>query len=98
MGMCTRPALKDVLLDPPRSGTKRQAALAMITAVASERMFVLQMVQLLTEGEFQAITPTMQKLQALCARPGSAILAETLTGHSQTLGSSPLRRNAGGWG
>ena len=35
VGMCTRSALKDVLLDPPRSGTKRQAALAMITAVAS---------------------------------------------------------------
>ena len=68
VGMCTPSTLKDVLLDPPRSGTKRQAALAMITAAASERMLVLQMVQLLTEGEFQAITPTMQKLQALCRR------------------------------
>ena len=38
----------------------------MITGVASERTFVLQVVQLLTEGEFQAITPTMPKLQALC--------------------------------
>ncbi len=66
MGVGAPSALKDLLLDPPRSGTKRQAALAMITAVASERAFVLQMVQLLTEGEFQTITPTMQQLQALC--------------------------------
>ena len=39
VGMCSEKNLKDVLLDPPRTGKKQQAALAIITGVLAEKKF-----------------------------------------------------------
>ena len=63
--MCTDANLKDVLLDPPRSGKKRQAALALITGITSDHVFVLQMVQLVSEDEFPSAVDLIKKLQLL---------------------------------
>ena len=68
IGMCVQSKLKDVLLDPPRSGKKRQAALVIITAVTGKREFMMEMVRLITEDELPAMATTMRKLQHLSAR------------------------------
>ena len=70
VGMCSEKTLKEVLLDPPRSGKKRLAALAIIGGVASDKTFFLQNVHLLSESELLPVAKTMKKLIYLnsCAK------------------------------
>ena len=62
VGMCSRTTLKDVLLDPPRTGKKQQAALAIITDVLEEKTFLLQVVQLVPEADLPATKKLMEAL------------------------------------
>ena len=62
VGMCSRNLLKDVLLDPPRTGKKQQAALAIITDVLAEKTFLLQVVQLVPEADLPATKELMEAL------------------------------------
>ena len=70
VGMCSEETLKEVLLDPPRSGQKRLAALAIITGIASDKTLFLQNVHLLSESEVSSVAKTMNKLIYLksCAK------------------------------
>ena len=65
VGVCTDKNLRDVILDPPRSGAKKQAALAILTAVAGERQFMIEMVRLVSQDELASVTVMMRKLHAL---------------------------------
>ena len=62
VGMCTEQNLKDGVLDPPRSGKKQQAALALITSVLGDGAFMLQMVQLVPQDDFASASRLVQKL------------------------------------
>ena len=62
VGMCSRTSPKDVLLDPPRTGKKQQAALAIITDVLEEKTFLLQVVQLVPEADLPATKKLMEAL------------------------------------
>ena len=62
VGMCSRTSLRDVLLDPPRTGTRQQAALAIITGILDEKTFLLQMVQLIPEADIPATQKLMEAL------------------------------------
>ena len=62
VGMCSRNSLKDVLLDPPRTGKKQQAALAIITDVLEEKTFLLQVVQLVPEADLAVTKKLMEAL------------------------------------
>ena len=62
VGMCTEQNLKDAVLDPPRSGRKQQAALALITSVLTDGAFMLQMVQLVPQDDFASASRLVQKL------------------------------------
>ena len=70
VGMCSDETLKEVLLDPPRSGKKRLGALAIITGVTTEKAFLLQNVHVLSESELEPVAKTMKKLIYLssCAK------------------------------
>ncbi len=65
VGTCADANLKDVLLDPPRPGKRRQPALAVITAGTGDNTFMLEIVQLLTEGGLSHAVPSIKKLQHL---------------------------------
>ena len=62
VGMCSKNSFKDAVLDPPRSGNKQQAALAVVTGVLDEHTFLLQNVRRLTEKELPRAKKLMQEL------------------------------------
>ena len=61
IAMCPESKLGEVMLAPPRSGTKRQAALAVVTSAVNKNTFMLQSVRLVTEEE----RPTAIKLMKI---------------------------------
>ena len=62
VALCNSHKTRDAILDPPRTGSKKQYALALITAAPEETSFVLQMVQLLTPEEVKHATAMMKCL------------------------------------
>ena len=108
VGMCSEKTLKDVLLDPPRSGKKQQAALAIITGVLGEKEFLLQVVQLIPESDLAAARKMMEALITLNrrtqfggegARPSWTIPSEGLVGNPRKcrrLGAGPTDTSFGG--
>ena len=68
VGMCSRFSLRDVVLDPPRTGKRQQAALAIITGILDDKTFLLQMVQLVPESDLPATQKLMEALITLNRR------------------------------
>ncbi|CAK9022774.1 unnamed protein product [Durusdinium trenchii] len=67
---CQRHALKDFILDPPRTGTKTQYALALISdlsTTSSETTYVVEQLQLLQEGDAEAAMICLRRLEQLTA-------------------------------
>ena len=58
-------SMKDFCLDPPKSGTRRQAALVFITAATDATTFVLESLQLLPPEEVEPAVTMMKHLIAM---------------------------------
>ena len=66
--LCHRDKLTDVILNPPRSGTRQQAALVTITGVRGQSEFQVEAVQLVAAGELASVTATMKRLVRLAGK------------------------------
>ena len=65
VGMCIDKKLKDVLLDPPRSGSTRQSAPVILTTVLGTDEFMVQHFRLVLVDELFRVTLMMTKLHVL---------------------------------
>jgi hypothetical protein len=66
--MCHPKQLSNVILTPPRSGKRQQAALALITGVTGPNTFAVEGVQPVAPDELDRVMKTMKKLISLAQR------------------------------
>ena len=68
VSLCHRDKLADVVLNPPRSGDRRQAALVLITGVGSATEFDVEAVQTISSHEVAKVVKALRKLSAWTKR------------------------------
>ena len=68
VSLCHGDKLADVVLSPPRSGDRKQAALVLITGVGSATEFDVEAVQTISPNEVAKVVKALRKLSAWTKR------------------------------